>query len=133
MSDKDISIEELLEMAETEPEKEIAPKKALSEAHMFVLANDIKESDTEKVRAAAIYELYCHWKKNKNLQSYTKFFTDFGKLFKRKQGANYVYYFVDPEPFDLSEEAYWRERSRLRKTTKNAKTNKEKTHKKAEG
>jgi len=133
MSGKDLSVEELLAMAETEPENDIAPKTALSEAHMFVLAHHIKESDEHKVRAAAIYELYCKWKKNRNVQSRTKFFTDFAKLFKKKVGASYTYYLVDPEPFDLSDEAYWQERKRQRKEHRNAKKKEKETHKKTEG
>lgn len=105
MSSDEKDVEELLKIARLPTQAPVDEVRPLTEAHRFALHNGIK-AGTHKIRSALIYEYYKKWKEGKNLQSKTRFFSDFGKLFEKWQNANYVYYKLDPTSFQLSDDAY---------------------------
>ena len=104
MSDNPRSVEELIEIAKnpTQKKEEI---QYLSEAHRFAVHYKI-EPGKYKVRSAVVYELYKKWKDNKHLQTKTKFFREFSKIFDKWKDESYVYYLLDPSPFHLSDPIY---------------------------
>ena len=104
MSDNKFDIDELIKIAKI-PTESKEEKNYLSEAHTFAVHYNI-EPGTYKVRSAVVYELYKKWKKGKNIQTKTKFFTDFSKIFTKHHDGSYVYYLLDATPFHLSDPIY---------------------------
>lgn len=113
-SDNKTDIEKLLEIAKTPTQVSPQDIKPLSEAHRFALHYEIKPGEY-KVRSALIYEMYKNWKNGKNLQTKTKFFSDFAKIFQKFKNSDYIFYMLDPTPFNLDDEAYEKIRDAIKK------------------
>lgn len=107
MSDdkKDLSLEELIEIAKTPTKEKIKTQSFISEAHEFAIRYNIQPGEY-KVKSQFIYEVYRKWKNYKNYQSKVKFFRDFGTMFDKTRDAYHTYYLLDPSPFDTADEAY---------------------------
>jgi hypothetical protein len=117
MSDK---VDDLIKLARNKPKEVPSEENKLSEAHTFVLSNNIRHGDG-KILAEMIYQKYKEWKK-KDFQNRTIFFKDFKKIFKQKRTTDGSIYYLDPESFDLSEDAYWK----MRKSVRNERAQKKK-------
>ena len=111
----DMTPEELMNIARHKTKKK-KPDQALTQAHRFVLAKNLRPGKL-KVRGAFIYELYKEWmgRDNRNIQSKAKFFRDFGKLFERIRSMSYTYYLIDEDTIELPNEL---EEEKFREITK---------------
>jgi hypothetical protein len=117
----DKSVEELIALA-TQNIKDLKleeSKEKYSDAHRFILANNIK-AGTKKIAASLIYKKYVDWMgKQKKLSRYN-FFKQFKLYFQRKNTMDETCYLLDPEAFDLSDSAYWEARNLLREEREKA-------------
>lgn len=109
----ELPLEELFKIATESSEAVVMDK--LSEAAKFIYDIGIKHGDA-KIPAQVIYFEYKNWKgwSNKK-QAKAAFFKDFAKYFDSHRTKDGITYLLDPKPFDLSPEAYWRMRSELRR------------------
>ena len=96
-------LDELLALVEDGRGQESAE---LNEAERFVISAGIKEGDVP-VQAIIVWFRYKQWAKKPITR--WKFYTQFKKLFRShyKQHQSARYYYLDPAPFDLSQDAYW--------------------------
>lgn len=93
-------IERLIEIATS---KDAPEGEELSEIDRFILAMGIKEGNA-KVHCPFLYKAYEKWAGRKRL-SRMVFYTEFKKRFQQRCWNGYRFYFLDPAPFDLSEDA----------------------------
>lgn len=102
-------LQKLLELAVSEgPEGEDA---LLSDVERFILLKGIKPG-TALVPAAFIWLMYKEFLGNPEMtHDQGWFFRSFSKRFQRKRWGHTRYYLLDPEPFDLSLDTYWRARA----------------------
>ncbi len=108
----ELSEEDLVALASGAKPETIVEK--VSEAAKFVYDLNIKHGD-EKVSAQLIYYTYKHWKGwDQKRQSKPTFFRDFNKYFEPHRVTEGNVYLLNPKPFDLSEENYWRMRKEVR-------------------
>jgi hypothetical protein len=116
----ELSIEDLMALAAGAKSEEIVEK--VSEAAKFIYDLNIKHGD-DQVSSDLIYYTYKHWKGwDQKRQSKPIFFKDFKKYFEPHRVTTGLVYLLDPKPFDLSSENYWR----LRKEIREAKAKKSK-------
>lgn len=121
---KDLDNEELMNIAENSDEVFIPEENC--DAFKFAYALNLKPGDT-LVQNFIIYEKYKEWKgPHANHQHPISFFRDFKKRYKRVQRYGETSYKLDPAPFDLSQDNYWRCRKKLRQRKANEKKNKKK-------
>lgn len=106
----ELSVEELLKLATSSDEDVVMEK--LTDSAKFIYELGIKPGD-EKVSAQMIFHHYKQWKRD-HLQPRAYFFRDFSKYFERLHNEDGSYYLLDPKPFDLSEEEWWRMRADFR-------------------
>lgn len=110
-TNKDIELEELLKLAEGSPNPE---EKELNEVERWVIAAGIKEG-SEKVSNSLLYYTYCEWAE-KPIVKY-QFSQQFKKLFKQHLDGE-RFYLLDPAPFDLSRDTYFKIRRNMRDARK---------------
>jgi hypothetical protein len=108
----DLTDEELAKIALTPTDEIDKIITKLDPAQKFCIENNIRRGK-EKISAQLIYDLYYTWKKSKRLPQLT-FFIYFSKHFEKARNRDATYYYLDPEPFDLSPEKHWEIRKRLR-------------------
>jgi hypothetical protein len=119
----ELSDQDLVKLA-TDSEEDVTFDK-VSDAALFIYQSNLKHG-TEKISADMVYYTYRLWKgwSNKR-QSRQVFFRDFNKFFEKHRTADGMVYYLNPKPFDLSEEAKWDRRRhnrdekarRIKKTT----------------
>lgn len=117
-------IDELAKIAQI-PTKEPVVQKELNEAEKFAQANNVKPGNT-KVAAMFIYEKYRKWRHNKNMLNRISFFKYFAQTFTKVVTPEGSAYMLDPEPFDMSQKAYWDARRKIRQEKENAQKEKDK-------
>jgi hypothetical protein len=108
----ELPVEELLKLALSSDEDVVMEK--LTDAAKFIYEFGIKPGD-ERVSAQMVYHHYKQWKGNGDLVPRTYFFRDFCKYFDKYQDEHGMHYLLDPKPFDLSKEEWWRMRADLRR------------------
>lgn len=121
MSDKN---KELLELAKQDTDEEIRYE-GNPDVVRFVKKQNIQPGNT-MIPAGLIYFEYKKHKfyHRKAMISKDAFFKSFINMFERKMHNNMVYYMLDPEQFDMSEEGmfkYYRSEHREKKRKKNNK------------
>ena len=84
----------------------------------FVLAKGIKEGDT-KVIPYQVWTEYVKWARQPIGRR--TFFREFKKLFKQYRWGEKRFYKLNSEPFDWSEDAYWKLRAAIRESRANRK------------
>ena len=97
--DNKLSLDILLEMAESIPEKSVVSD--VSDAKKFVIDNKI-ESGPYKVQSDLIYSLYKDWKNYKNLTSRVEFMKDFSLIFQKTKYKGKNYYYINPETLNIT-------------------------------
>lgn len=105
MSNEDL--EKLLALARSES----GSAETVNAVEEFVIAKGIKEGDT-KIIPYQVWTEYVKWAR-KPIPKRT-FFTEFKKLFKQRRWGDKRFYTLNPEPFDLSKDAYWKLRAVIR-------------------
>lgn len=108
---QELPVEELLKLALASDEDVVMEK--LTDSAKFIYELGIKPGD-EKISAQIIYHTYKQWKRG-DLQPRTYFFRDFAKYFPRELDIHGSHYRLDPKPFDLSKDEWWRMRADLRR------------------
>jgi len=104
LPDNELNDEELIEILKSSDEPIVI--ESLDDVHEFVLAFNIKEVEEKShVRCKDIYNLYKKWRaQSMYIQYYNIFFKKFSKHFQKCHNRKYVYYNLDPKPFDLTNE-----------------------------
>lgn len=118
----ELSVDDLVALAKGGSEEVVMDK--ISDAAKFIYELNIKHGDTQ-IPAALLYHTYKHWKGwDQKRQSKPFFFRDFKKYFEPHRTNTGMVYFLNPKPFDLSDDTYWLIRAELRneKTKKNKKS-----------
>lgn len=105
-------IEELLQIAEAKPEVKV--KFEDTEVEQFIHECKIVKGET-KVPTQVIYLTYTEWRKKKKLKHRNHFFIQFKKHFENKLIEGGQSYLLNPEPFDLTQEGYFRAMKQLRR------------------
>lgn len=108
--DKD-EIQKLLELASSGPADE--PYIELNEAERFALSCGVTSGET-RVLFLQVYLAYYNWS-DKPLQM-LPFAHQFRKLFHQIKRDHSRYYLLNPEPFDLTADTYFKVRKQLRET-----------------
>lgn len=103
---------ENLALSVSTDDETIIPAK-MSDVRKFIYETGLKPGPA-KVLAAQIYEKYLEWKGDKKPRNKIWFFREFAKVFDRGTDNYERYYYLDPQPFDLSDKEYWRIKSILR-------------------
>lgn len=103
---------ELLLNIVTSDNTEVKPQ---NEAELFVAALGIKAGNT-KIINPQIWYVYNKWTDKPIIRD--TFFKQFKKLFKFGRNESYRYFYLDPTPFDLSKEEYFRVKAFLRQEKK---------------
>lgn len=120
-------LKKLLELAESSNEK---VKFEDTEIEQYIHENNI-EKGTVKISSDLIYYSYYRWKLfKKDRISRRKFFVQFKKHFEGVRTSYGKGYLLNPEPFDLTQEGYFRARALLRRERDVRKKVKEKKSKK---
>lgn len=106
MSEKDLTVEELIDAAKKEGETE-----QLSDAELFIKEMGIEASDTERVPTYVIYWFYLKWKKARgetNIVERRKFFRGWKYKFKplHTQRRYTRTYKIKSEKFKITREEY---------------------------
>jgi len=105
-------VEALLKLAESSTEK---VKFEDTEVEKFINECSIISGDT-KVATYIVYYKYYKWKVNKRkLKARCPFFKQFKKHFENVQTDDGRGYLLNPEPFDISQEGYFKARALLRR------------------
>lgn len=108
----DLSEEELLAIAQGQP-FELESK--ATEASKFIYQLGIKHGD-KKISALIIFDEYKKWKGwDQKRQSRYRFFRDFSKYFQSVRAKDGMYYLLNPEPFDLTQEHFFQIKAELRR------------------
>ena len=130
MENKEPTLEELMELAElpAQPGDEVEGR--MSHIDKFVLTLGIKKGDSV-ISAKIIYEKYLRYMKSKPIKTSSQFFKEFGQKFMKKRKSEGMYYLLDSEAFDNTEEEKWKARRthrdrKKRKTLKVERQRKEK-------
>jgi hypothetical protein len=99
MSDKEKSIEDLMDIAATPINEKIENEKT-TDVHKFIISRNIKPGDTP-IPTKAIWLEYIEFKHHhmKNCLSQQMFFRIFSKLFKKTQTSKFRGYLLEPNPF----------------------------------
>lgn len=113
-------LRKLLELAQSEASPE--DSQALNEAERFAISVGIVAGET-RVPPFVIWAKYKEWT-NKPM-SRKHFFRQFSKLFPRVRWGEGKFYFLDPAPFDLSQEAIFALREQIRDEKRNERRKKE--------
>lgn len=108
----DKELEKLLEIAERPKEKKQVIQKD-TDVERYIKKFEIKEGDT----FVAGYIIYYHyWKsKQRDRMSRVAFFRRFAKYFNSIYKQRAKGYMLDPEPYDLTTEGYFKARALLRR------------------
>lgn len=110
--DSTIDLDKLLEIAESSEEP---VKFEDTEAEKYIAAEGIESGD-KRIPTFTIYYHYHCWNKNKKkLLTRRKFFLQFKKHFQSIQTSDGKAYLLNPEPFDLTREGYFKARALLRR------------------
>jgi hypothetical protein len=107
----DPDLEELLKLAESAQNPE---EKDLNEAERWVVAAGIK-AGSERISNALLYYTYCEWAERPIVKY--QFTRQFKKLFKQHLDGE-RFYLLDPAPFDLSRDTYFKIRRNMRDARK---------------
>lgn len=99
-----LSEDDLLAIAASSPEAHIKESDEPTQVHKFINKYKITPSE-DKVWTGIIYMKY---KEDGGKLDNRVFFKEFKKIFKSKTDGEYRYYLVDKEPFDMSEENFWK-------------------------
>lgn len=83
------------------------------------------KAGTTRIPAYIIFYTYFVWK-GYNRRTRLSFFRVFGKLFQKTQVFKSVGYLLDPKPFDLTPEGFFKARALLRRERNDSKRKKEK-------
>jgi len=102
-SKKELTLEELLQIAAQEPKEKIENTK-MSHAQKFALSKGIKAGET-RIQASLVYEMYKTWA-GKEAEQRNKFFNHFALLFPKGRATTFYYYLLNPEPFNLDDNNY---------------------------
>lgn len=102
---KDLDL--LLEIAEEQLEKpEVKHESCFNEATRFIMTHDV-EVGSERIPPVVIWDAYKIWKRkiNENIElPENEFYKQLAKIFKKKKVNGYIYYMLNPTPFDLTDE-----------------------------
>jgi hypothetical protein len=114
----DNELEKLIALVE---KGEAAEASELTEAERFVISVGIKDGETG-IQAMVVWFRYTDWCKSLNRKPITiwSFFRQFKKLFQLKRDKTWRTYRLDPAPFDLSLDAYWIMRRKMRDSREKA-------------
>lgn len=107
----EIEAEELIKIINGSKEQVDVGK--LTDAAKFIYEFGVKAGDT-RIPAALIYHQYKEWRGGGKTTRKVEFFSDFQEYFDKKYINGMVYYLLDPKPFDLSAETYWKIRREVR-------------------
>jgi hypothetical protein len=117
-------IEKLLEIAERTERRPSKYKTKDGQVDRYIEENNIKAGKT-RVPGYIIYFHYFTWKEY-NRRSRQSFFRAFGKFFEKTQIQHGTGFFLDPAPFDLTPEGYFKARALLRRERNDVKREKQK-------
>ena len=96
----------------------------LREVLEFVRRFQIQPGDTP-IEAMRIYLMYKHSKDPRTFKiNDTMFFKKFSRFFKKKRRRNGYVYFLNKEPFNLTQDGYWDYRKKLRNEKERKRKNK---------
>lgn len=113
----DLTIEELIKLAEKE--KTIDSSAKMSDVEQFMFDVSITPVDKlPRTEGPNIYWAYCKWcKNNRKIPANRQvFFREFAKKYPSCNSTKGVKTFwIDPKPFELPEEEWWQMRRALRK------------------
>ncbi len=123
---QELDTDVLLALATASDEDVVMDK--LTDSAKFIYDFGIKPGD-DKISAAIIYYHYKKWQRE-DFQPRTRFFRDFSKYFQRIEDEHGSHYLLDPKPFDLSKETWWKMRTELRRERSRQRHNKRKRHEK---
>lgn len=108
-----MSADDLAKIAMDSDEEVVMEK--LTEAAKFIYELNIRHGDA-LIPAQVIYYTYKQWKGWQNRkQAKAQFFSDFAKYFDSHRTTDGMNYLLDPKPFDLSKETYWKIRAEIRR------------------
>ena len=127
--DSHIDLDSLMEIATSSNEP---IKKDNPEVLKFISEFGLESGDT-RVPACTIYYKYYCWKREKGQRkklSRNMFFRELSTHFKRKLIDKSIHYYLNPEPFDLTQEEYFAARALLRRERYVRQKDKEKRNKK---
>lgn len=110
---REIRDKELMDLAKSEPFLIDRSNEQINEVEKFIIEHNITDGNVE-VPAFYIYDMYYSWSKRQ--YNRPKFFSIFRKYFKAKKTNLYVYYYLDPDPFDTYFHLdFWSERRIMRR------------------
>lgn len=119
---KEVRDKELMDLAKSEPFLIDRSNEEINDVEKFIIEHDIKDGIVE-VPAFYIYDMYYGWSKRQFNRP--KFFQLFRQFFKSKKTKLYVYYYLDPDPFDnYFHLDFWSERRIMRRQNVNQKSKK---------
>lgn len=114
MTKNHLSIEELIEAAKKLPTKNETEK--LNNVEKFILDIGVVEDLSNEVPTQNIYWIYHKWSEYKGTKRLNRklFFTEFGRIFKRRFKSGSPVYYVNKQPFELSMDEWWEMRKHFR-------------------
>lgn len=97
---KDLSVEELISIAQNPIQSTNKNSTVVTEAHRFAIDKNLKDGQT-KVNAKLIFDIYLQWKGNDKPLEKRQFFIQLSKLFQRTRDAYSTYYLLDASAFEF--------------------------------
>lgn len=125
--DETTDIDKLMEIATSSSEKVEFED---TEVEKFIHDFGIQAGDT-RVPTYTIYYHYDVWRKQRKRRGRKTFFNQFNKHFEKIKDTYGMVYMLDPEPFDMTPEGYFKARKLVRKE-KNARRKAEAKKKQSE-
>ena len=128
MSHDDIDIAKL--PIATVKKFDVATDENTKDVSDFVRRFQIQPGETP-IEAMRIYLMYRHSKNSSKFKlNFKLFFMKFSRFFKRKRRRHGYVYFLNKEPFNLTQDGYWEYRRRLRNEKERLKKVKEEKNEK---
>jgi len=112
----DDELKRLLEIVESGQEQE----KPVSDVEYFILSRGIKPGNT---RIGAYQFWYTYREFTENPVPQRVFFVEIKKMFKQHRHEFHRFYLLNPEPFDLTKDTYFKVRAELRLRNEQRKKN----------